>query len=54
MKFAILQRIVRGFADQMPNGTSNFRAALVEAFTLLNIVRRLTLPLLLSPVMITN
>nr|CDS28666.2 voltage dependent calcium channel subunit [Hymenolepis microstoma] len=30
-------RIVRGFVDHMPNGTSNFRAALKEAFTLLNI-----------------
>ncbi|VDM31192.1 unnamed protein product [Hydatigera taeniaeformis] len=30
-------RIVRGFGDHMPNGTSNFRAALLEAFTLLNI-----------------
>ncbi|KAH9286691.1 Voltage-dependent calcium channel subunit alpha-2/delta-3 [Echinococcus granulosus] len=30
-------RIVRGFGDHMPNGTSNFRTALVEAFTLLNI-----------------
>uniref|UniRef100_A0A5K3FJE4 VWFA domain-containing protein n=1 Tax=Mesocestoides corti TaxID=53468 RepID=A0A5K3FJE4_MESCO len=32
-------RIVRGFADHMPNGTSNFRAALTAAFSLLNISR---------------